>query len=323
MHRYAIAIFTLLTLQGCAQQPAQSELPLPEIKVEAPVVAPPKKTPPPAQVVIFVSEDIPAYADVAKSLVKLLGRKANIQYLGTNALENLKTAAKFKNEANTQIVSIGLNAAIAAKTLSNKQLIFCQVYNYQDYALISSKHKGVSMLPSLPKTFSTWRALTPAITDIGIISGPGLDDVMQAAKLAAQAQGFKLHHVTVNTDKEYQYAYKKLGSKVQGYWLLPDNRVLSENILRDLMNFSVRNSKSVVVFNDELLKLGGLLSLGSNTQDIAQQVFERLEQAQDGDTVPGPDLVYPDKIKIRINTIMAQRLNIKIPKQLGKFANEP
>ena len=313
---------TILTLQGCAQQPTQSESPLPAVKAETPFI-PPKKIPQPAQVVIFVSEDIPAYSEVAVSLAKLLGRKANIQYLESNPLENLKAAAKFKNEANTQVVSIGLNAAIAAKTLNNKQAIFCQVYNYQDYALLSSKHKGVSMLPSLPKTFGTWRALSPDITDVGIISGPGMDDVIQAAKIAAQSYGIKLHHVAVNTDKEYQYAYKKLSSKVQGYWLLPDNRVLSENILRDLMNFSVRNSKHVVVFNDELLKLGGLLSVGINTQDIAQQVFERLEQARDSDGVPGPDLVYPHKIKIRINTIMAQRLNIKIPKQYAKYADAP
>lgn len=311
---------TILSLQGCAQQPMQKELP-PDAKVEA--AASSKKTTPQAQVIIFVSEDIPAYSEVAVSLAKLLGRKANIQYLGSSPLENLKTAATFKNEPNTQIVSIGLNAAIAAKTLNNKPAIFCQVYNYQDYALLSSKHKGISMLPSLPKTFSTWRALSPDIANIGIITGPGMDDVIQAAKVAAQTKGFKLHHATVNTDKEYQYAYKKLSSKVQGYWLLPDNRVLSENILRDLMNFSVRNSKQVVVFNDELLKLGGLLSLGINTQDIAQAVFERLEQAQDGDNIPGPDLVYSDKIKIRINTIMAQRLNIKIPKQHEKYADAP
>jgi ABC-type uncharacterized transport system substrate-binding protein len=308
----------IITLQGCAQAP-QSEPPLPEAKH---IVTAPKKTPT-IQVAILVSEDIPAYAEVAKALSKLLGRRASIHYLTGSQLDNLKTVNQLKNEEHTQIVSIGLNASIATKPLTNKQVIFCQVYNYQDYALLSPKHKGVSMLPSLPKTFSTWRALSPATTDIGVISGPGFDDVIQAAKSAAKAHGFKLHFETVTSDKEYQYSFKKLSKKVQGFWILPDNRVLSEHILRDIMTFSVRNSKQVAVFSDELLKLGGLLSISSDYQDIAQQVFERLEQAQMKEDIPGPDIVYLEKINLRINSVMANHLNLKMPAQFSKYAHAP
>ena len=317
MYRRAGVLLTLFVLHGCAQQPTQP--PLPEVAVAPPVVV--KKAESPAQVVIFVSEDIPAYAEVAKVLGKQLGKKANIRYLTDSSFENLKTVAQFKDEPNTQFVSIGLNAAIATKSLSNKQLIFCQVYNYQDYALITSKHKGVSMLPSLNKTFSVWRALSPTTKDIGIISGPGFEDVLQAAKHAAQKYGFKLHYEVVKTDKEYQYAFKKMSTQVQGYWLLPDNRVLSENILRDIMNFSIRNSKQVAVFNDELLKLGGLLSLVSDPKDIAQQVLERLEQGQASEQMPGPEIMYPAQIKVSINSVMAKRLNLAIPKQYRKYQN--
>jgi len=310
----------LLTLQSCAQPP-QSEPPTPQ--PEPVTTAPVHKKTPTIQVAILVSEDIPAYAEVAKALSKQLGRRGSIHYLTGSQLENLKTVNKLKNEEHTQVVSIGLNASIAAKSLTNKQVIFCQVYNYQDYALLSPKHKGVSMLPSLPKTFSTWRALAPSTTDIGVISGPGFDDVIQAAKSAAKAYGFKLHFETVSSDKEYQYTYKKLSKKVQGFWLLPDNRVLSEHILRDIMTFSVRNSKQVAVFSDELLKLGGLLSISSDYRDIAQQVLERLEQAQLKEDIPGPDIVYLEKINLRINSVMANHLNLKISAPYSKYANAP
>jgi ABC-type uncharacterized transport system substrate-binding protein len=322
MYWRVIAISGFLSLQGCAKPP-QSPAPIsePEAKITAPVALPKKV--PPMQVEIFASEDIPAYTEVAKAIAKQLGRRGTIHYLTGSALENSKVVAKYKNEDRTQIVSIGLNAAIAAKSLGNKQVIFCQVYNYHDYALLTPKHKGVSMLPSFTKTFSTWRALSPGIKHIGVISGPGFDDVIQTAQIAAKAHGFTLHHATVNSDKEYQYTYKSLNKKVQGYWLLPDNRVLSENILRDIMTFSVRNSKQVAVFNDELLKLGGLLSISSDYQDIAQQVLERLDQAQNKDTVPGPDIVYPEKLNLRINSTMALRAGIEIPEQLRKYANAP
>lgn len=315
--------FALIALQGCAQPP-QSEPAIaePEQKTSTPI-APSKKKAIPIQVVIFVSDDIPAYTEVANHLAKELGQRGSIHYLTGSQVDNIKTVAQFKSEEHIQFVSIGLNASIATKSLANKQVVFCQVYNYQDYALLTPRHKGVSMLPSLAKTFSTWRSLAPGTTHIGVISGPGFDDVIKTARTAARIYGFTLHHEAVNSDKEYQYAYKKMSKKVQGYWLLPDNRILSEHILRDVMTYSVRNRKQVVVFSEELLKLGGLFSIHSDHRDIAQQVLTRLEQAQAKETIPGPDMVYLEKLDLRINTVMARHFNIVIPKQFRKYANAP
>lgn len=286
------------------------------------VVPPPVQTPvaKPAlpDVTILVSDNIPAYNSVATALTKQLGKRASIRYLRGSQAENGRALAVYKNEDRRQFVSIGLNASIAAKTLTGKQVVFCQVFNYQNYELVSAMHKGVSMTPSLAKTFSAWHELAPDTTDIGVISGPELGDLMQAAKAAAKSVGITLHHEVVNSDKEYQFAYKQMADDVQGYWLLPDNRVLSENVLRDVMAFSVRNSKQVAVFNDELLNLGGLFSTSSEYQDIAQQVIERLVQAQGKEAIPGPDIVYPDKLVLRVNAVMAQRLNLDVPSQYKK-----
>jgi ABC-type uncharacterized transport system substrate-binding protein len=295
----------------------QPELPVAEI------IPPPAPSRPAMQVVVLASEDIPAYSDVARALARQLGKRGSVRYLSGRQVEDQKMLAAYSNDEHKQIVSIGLNASVAAKTLTNRQMVFCQVFNYRDYALLSARHKGVSMMPSPHKTFAAWRALAPRITDVGVISGPGFDDLIQAARTAARGHGINLHHAVVNSDKEYQYAYKQMSRKVQGYWLLPDNRVLSGLVLRDVMTFSVRNGKQVTVFNDELLKLGGLLSASSDTQDIAQQVLERLEQAQYMDTMPGPDIVYPDKLNLRINAVMAQRFNLTIPGALRKYASAP
>lgn len=310
-----LTILLVLLLHGCAQ-PVQ----------KPPAVAEPAPEPPPKpamQVVVLVSEDIPAYTDVARTITKLAGKRSSVRQLGSNPLENLRTVAAYGNDEHKQFVSIGLSASVAAKSLANRQVVFCQVFNYQDYALLSARHKGVSMTPAPQRIFATWRTLAPSITDVGVISGPGLEELIQTARAAARHYGITLHHETVNSDKEFQYAYKQMSNKVQGYWLLPDNRVLSGLALRDVMTFSVRNSKQVAVFNDDLLSLGGLFSVSSNAQDIAQQVLERLEQGQDKDVLPGSDLVYPDKLNLRINAVMAQRLSLTLPGPLKKYADTP
>lgn len=306
-----VIVAAALMLQSCTQ---------PAVKVAPPPPAP-KQEQAAREVVILVSENIPAYSDVAKALARKLGKRATVRYLGESQIENIRTLAAYKNDENRQFVSIGLNAALAAKTLEDRQVVFCQVFNYEDYDLLTPRHKGVSMMPSMPRTFGTWRALAPRLTEVGVISGPGFEDLIQVARAAARKYGITLHHRVVNSDKEYQYAYKEMAETVQGYWLIPDNRVLSGNILRDVMTFSIRNSKQVAVFNEELLDLGGLFSTTSDYQDIAQEVLHRLEQAQDTDDIPGPDIVYLDRSILHINPMMAQRLSLQIPAQYRKYEN--
>ncbi len=310
------SIFVLLAaLSACSSKPV-AIVAQPVAVVVTPVPRPVGK-----DVVILVSENAPAYSNVAKALARQLGRRGSILYLNGSQMENIRSLAVYKNEEHKQFVSIGLNAALAAKTLTNRQVVFCQVFNYQDYGLLSDRHKGVSMLPSLAETFSTWRALAPHTTDIGIITGPGFDELIQTARAAAKVYGFTLHHEAVSSDKGFQYAYKKMSKQVQGYWLIPDNRVLSGNILRDVMTFSIRNSKQVAVFSEELLNLGGLFSVTSDPQNIAHQVLYRLDQAQNVDTLPGSDIVYLDKSLLHINAVMVQRLNLNVPALYRKYQN--
>lgn len=310
--RLALIVVAML-MHGCVQSPKQ-ELPPPP--------PPPVAKRPAPEVVILVSENVPAYTKVANLLARQLGKRGSIRYLSPSPMENIRMLEPYKSDDHRQFVSIGLSASVAAKSLVNKQVVFCQVFNYQEYGLLSSKHKGVSMMPSMSRVFAAWRAIAPGTTDVGVISGPGLDDMMQVASAMAKKHGITLHYSTVNSDKEYLFAYKKMADKVQGYWLLPDNRVLSGNALRDVMTFSVRNSKQVVVFTDELLNLGGLISATTDYRNIAQEVLERLETAQDKDGIPGPDIAYLDRAVLRINPVMAQRLGLEIPRQYKKYAKE-
>jgi ABC-type uncharacterized transport system substrate-binding protein len=293
-----ITVIALLSfaLHGCATHPARKHVP--------------------SEVLILVSADVPAYSSVANELVSQLGRRASVLYLSGSQAENNRKAAAYRNDESKQFVSIGLRASIAANALTKRQVVFCQVFNYQEYGLISSMHKGVSMIPDMSRIFHAWREIAPDIRDIGLISGPHLDDMIQTARQAAKENGITLHYVTVNFDKEYQYAYKHMAGKVQGYWLLPDNRVLSRTVLRDIMGFSMRNGKQVAVSSDELLNLGGLFTIDNDSQDVAHKVLQRLDAARKQETMPGPDIVYPDKLVIHVNTVMAKRLGLKLS---GRF----
>jgi ABC-type uncharacterized transport system substrate-binding protein len=149
--------------------------------------------------------------------------------------------------------------------------------------------------------------MSPTVKEVGVITGSGLETVIAAARREAAARGIALRHQVVGNDKELLFSYKQMAASVQGLWLLPDNRVLSGRIIKEVMAFSVRNSKQVAVFSDDLLALGGLLSITSRSEEIAAKVVQRLQEAYRGKGVPGPDLLLLEEGDIKINAIVAKR----------------
>lgn len=269
----------------------------------------PRPLPP---VVILVSETIPAYQRVADELARLLPRRSTVRYLSPEA-ESRKQLTLLKSAEYQQFVAIGLSAAKEAKALAGREdeFIFCQVFNYQDYDLVGPRAKGVAALPGTRAMFATWSEMSPALKSVGVITGPGLEPVIAAASSEAARYGIQLQHRVVKTDKETLFEYKKMAPLIQGLWLLPDNRVLSGRIIKEMMSFSVRNGKQVAVFSDDILRLGGLLSVTTRAEEIAAKVAQRLQEAYKGKGVPGPDLLLLEEGNIQVNAIAARRYNLQ------------
>ncbi len=221
------------------------------------------------------------------------------------------------------VVAIGLPAARVARSLTGKKVIFCQVFTYEDEELVTSWMKGVSAIAPVREQFRTWKILSPKLNTVGVITGKGMRGLMAEARAAAKESRIKLIHVEVRSDREYFYTYKQLTQQIQGLWMVPDNRVLSLNVIRDIMAHSVKEGKDVAVFTQELLSLGGLISAETSGADIAEQVLTRVRESEQSIGVTGAPVVPLTKGIIKINTVMAQRLNLRIAKSLQGMAYAP
>jgi ABC-type uncharacterized transport system substrate-binding protein len=279
--------------------------------------APPQPAP---GIAILVSDRSPAFVGVQREIEKRYPQRIESYYLGGNEAAYSAVQKKIQSSDIPLVVSIGLPAARVARGLSGKRVVFCQVFNYEDTDLATPWMKGVAATPPVNEQFRVWKQLSPRLKRVGVITGNNLRVLMQEAQAAARENGLELIHVEVRSDKEALYAYKQLLPKIQGLWLVPDNRVLSSDVIRDVMANSVRAEKQVAVFSHQLLALGGLLSAESSYADIAQQVLERAKQAHMETGEPVTSLA---EATIRINTVMARRLNLTLPKTLQGLAHAP
>lgn len=327
LRRLPCVLLALTALAGCTHTPPQTEPPQAKVETPSPpavvTVAPKPEVAPPAEVAILVSSAIPAYREVADAVAARLGARAYTWTLHSSPEENARIVADIARSKRTQVVAIGLDAAVTSKMLADKQVIFCQVFNYEDQQLSSARRKGVSMLPSFRASFAAWKAVSPTLEQIAVITGPGLSEYVRQATVAARAKGISLLHREVNSDMELLVEYKNLADKVQGYWLWPDNRVLSGVVMREVLTFSMRKGKQVAVFNDELLELGGLISITTNYKDIADNVIKRLERAEGKSAIPGPEIEPLDVASLRINPMMVKRFGLTVPENYRKYLDAP
>lgn len=274
-------------------------------------------------IAVLLSDGSPAFAGVEREITKKYPSPIKTYNLDHNESLYSDVQKKIQSSDQSVVVAIGLPAARVARGLSGKKVIFCQVFNYEEEDMVTPWMKGVSAIAPERELFRAWKRLYPKLTRVGVITGKNLRGLMIDAKAAARNSGIKLIHFEVVSDKETLYAYKQLTPKIQGLWLVPDNRVLSWDVIHDIMAHSVKEGKQVAVFSRELLGLGGIVSAETSYADIAERVLSRVRQAEENAGVPGTPVIPLTRAIIKINTVMVKRLNLTIPKTLRRMAYVP
>jgi len=330
---YSLA-FSLL-LGGCAglqppvdlpePPPQPVETPVPPVVMETPPedvpparAAPlperePESVPEPkvARVAIVVSDDIPVFVSVADKLRRRLGPGDHtIHNLDGHPANSTRVLDEIENMDPDQVVSVGLLAAQVTRQLDDVPQVFCYVFNYQDHELLSPRSKGVNLLPPFAMQVEAWRELSPSLKRIGVITGPNQDVLVGEIQQASEEQDVELFTRTVHSDQEALYVFKRLTPEIQGLWLLPDNRILSPRVVREIMSYGARHRIQIVVFGSGLLDLGAFLAISSRDGDVADQVVARLGEVTDDGWPAGPDMTPLTEMGLEINPEVAQHLGL-------------
>ena len=227
--------------------------------------------------------------------------------------------AEFNQFDPDKIVAIGLAAAKAGRQFAGTPMVFCQVFNYQDHQLISPGSKGVKFLPPFLLQMEIWKDLSPGLQKVGLITGPNQEKLVAEIRHAAEQFKLELLAQTVQSDKEALYAFKRLTSQIQGFWLLPDNRVLSPTVLREIIAYGRKHGNQTVVFSPQLLGLGADISFTSSDADVANAVLKVLGGATDKEGLFGPPLTPLTTLRAEINPDFSDELRLRTSTKLARY----
>lgn len=305
----------LLTTAACTTTPPQPPPvvePEPEPVVAEPpepiIVLPPEPIPEPEpapveplpSVAIVLAGRVPAYESVVVELEQEF-KTFSIFDLNDKSLPPDMAFRQIHDSDTAAVIAVGLNAARMAVAMSRVPVIFAQVFNYQDHGLVTESSRGVAAIAPLDRQLAAWRGADPTLSSVGIIIGEGHDDLIAKAELAAAEQGLDLSVQVARSDQETLYLYKRMIPDIDGFWLFPDNRILSARVLQEILNEARRRNITVVAPNDALLQMGAAISITTEPSDVAARIAAIVQQITAGRFADVPALTPLTGLRITTN----------------------
>ena len=218
-------LLVLLVLSGCSIFTPQQTLPpppppdLPPV-VEAPpdvvpdpepepepVVVEPEPEPEPEPtnieplVAIVISDQTPAYVDVASALESHLTNHV-VYDLSARGLPARDVFGQIATAQASAVVAIGLPAARAARRFATVPVVVGQVFNVTEGDLLTDEVRAIAVLPPMHLQMEVWHELDPSIRNVGAILGAGHDALIEEADEAMRERGVKFHYAVASSDRE-------------------------------------------------------------------------------------------------------------------------
>ena len=219
---------------------------------------------------VVVSGGIPEYTQIVDRILERGPEGVTIHEVSGQEDDAARVVAEIESAKPDRLIAIGLPAAVVARRVAGMPMIFCQVYNYQDHDLLSATSKGVRFLPPFDLQLEAWRKLAPSLRRIGIVTGPGQEALIGEIREDVARFGVELTVRTVRSDQEALLAFKEIAPEIDGLWLLPDNRILSPDVVREILAYGTRYRKQLAVFGDNLLDMGALGIICPNVSTRAE-----------------------------------------------------
>jgi ABC-type uncharacterized transport system substrate-binding protein len=233
-----------------------------------------------------------AYADVAEELTKHF--ENHEVYDLSNTDRPPVTVLRLINDVDPGVViAIGLRAAKSSVSMAEQPVVFSQVFNYRHHGLLRENSRGVASLPPLDAQLAAWKEVDPTVARIGMIVGEGHDDLI--------AEAIELVVQVTNSDQETLYYFRRMIRNIDGFWLLPDNRILSARVLREMFADAKRQRVPVSVPTDSMLSLGGMISMTTSAADIAESIVKVVRAIQAGRIDRVPPISPLSDIRVKTN----------------------
>ena len=117
---------------------------------------------------------------------------------------------------------------------------------------------------------------------------------------------------TAHSDQETLYLFRRMLADIDGFWLFPDNRVLSARVLNEMLADASRRSVTVVVPNEAMLQIGAAISMTTVAADIAATIAKVLHRIQAGEIDQVPPISELSEVRVTTNDAVMNKQAVAV-----------
>ena len=147
--------------------------------------------------------------------------------------------------------------------------------------------------------------------------------LVKRAQVVAREEGLELVTREISSAKDVVAALESFQDGIDALWIVPDETVLSQAVVQQMLLFSYRRKVPLLGLSDRHAQMGALFALSfASGEDIGRQAGE-LAQAILGGR-PAADVPYTNarKLFLMVNLKAAQKLGLEIsPAILARATN--
>ncbi len=310
--------FAVLLIAGCATLSPETgptgSVPQVVVDTTDPTVVPKPPQLPPVTIVLTSGEA--AFVDVATELGNHFDDFV-VYDLSDKSRPPVSAFRLINDSESVAVLAIGSRAAQSSVAMSDMPVVFSQVFNHQDYDLVNDNSRGVAALAPLAAQLKVWKKIDPTLTRIGLIIGEGHDDLIAEAEVAAAELDLELLVRISRSDQETLFFFRRMVRDIEGFWLFPDNRILSARVLEQMFDEANQQQVQVTVPNESMLAMGAAISISTVASDIAETIVSIVRRIQAGEIDKVPPITRLSEIRVKPNDDVLKKQTV------AKTADKP
>lgn len=282
----------------------------------------------------------PALDAVRQSMLNTLKTQGfevgkNLKVIYDNAQGNIVTSTQIA----TKLISSKIDLAIGISTPSAQSLFYESKKHSSKMPIVFSavsdaKTAGLESCPDCPITGVTdtahlegllelIKALMPELKTLGLMYNPAETNsvsTIKRFKTLLNKNNIRFVEVTVNKTQDVADATKSFVGKVDALYFPQDNTLVSA--IQTIVNIASQSSPTLPVIlpiftSDPLLVQKGVLAaVGYDYRDIGHETGMIVAKILNGENPNHIPIHNPNALKAIINTSLATRLGLTIPKKL-------
>jgi ABC-type uncharacterized transport system substrate-binding protein len=173
-------------------------------------------------------------------------------------------------------VAIGRAALDALAEVPNLDVVYAQIF-----VAPQDRYRGVAAVPPFAMQLEYWKSRSPGLKRIGVIGSVNMRPVIDALQAAAEAENIAIIRREVTSDKEALFEFRRMTPDIDGFVFLPDDSVLSPDVIRRAMQHGARNAKQILTYSPAIFRLGAYIYVASAQTDVAAQIVAMLDHPAD------------------------------------------